>query len=219
MKYVLLCAGEGKRMKDSGISRPKPLLLLDQETTIVRFHIKKILAQDPGAEFIIIAGEDKKLYEKEVDWLKVVQSSEGTFGALEAIKNMLTDKDKYIVLVFADNVAQFNYKGLANFAEQNDHAFAHFLRNREILVDEYVFGYKDCLTQIVPRLFTVPGVFAIKKSFLFAHVGDHTNITSVLNMFGGNFISHNGSCINVNTKEDYERAKVLYEQWKAEGIA
>jgi NDP-sugar pyrophosphorylase family protein len=105
MKAVILCAGEGERLKPLTEITPKPLILINNKPILS--YILDSLPNEINEVFIIIQKRHSDLFG---DFLKTINSNikinllyqdinkKGTYFALMTAKEYLMDEDKFLVL-------------------------------------------------------------------------------------------------------------------------
>lgn len=105
MKAVILCAGEGERMKPATSNTPKPLLLVGDKPIL--FFIFNSLPSDITEVFLIIQEKYESLFKEflqefeikiEVSILFQNKEKWGTCHALNVAKDYLKDEDIFLVL-------------------------------------------------------------------------------------------------------------------------
>lgn len=105
MKAVILCAGEGERMKLLTNDVPKPLLFVKGQPIL--YYIFSSLPEAINEVFLIIQEKHRKHFEsflldnffnKKVSILIQDFEKKGTFFALFKAKNFLISEDKFLVL-------------------------------------------------------------------------------------------------------------------------
>ncbi len=105
MKAVILCAGEGERLKPLTELTPKPLIQINNNPILS--YILDSLPSDINEVFIIIQKRHNDLF---VDFLKTINTNikinllfqdtdnKGTYFALMTVKEYLKEEDKFLVL-------------------------------------------------------------------------------------------------------------------------
>jgi len=105
MKVVILCAGEGTRLKPLTENIPKPLILINNKPIL--FYIFSSLPDKTNEILIIIKEKHKDLFEKflfdfkinlNIKFLFQNQNKKGTYFALMTAKDYLLKEDKFLVL-------------------------------------------------------------------------------------------------------------------------
>lgn len=107
MKAVILCAGEGERMKPLTETTPKPLILINEKPIL--FYIFNSIPDVVDEVFLVIQEKNKELFEKflhifdkdfkcKVHILFQNTEQKGTYFALMAAKDYLKEENKFLVL-------------------------------------------------------------------------------------------------------------------------
>lgn len=105
MKAVILCAGDGERLKPLTEMIPKPLILINGKPIL--FYILSSLPDKIDEVFIIIKEKHKNLFEQflvdsqinlNIKFLFQDENKKGTYFALMTAKDFLLGQDKFLVL-------------------------------------------------------------------------------------------------------------------------
>lgn len=97
MKAVILCAGEGERLKPLTNEIPKPLILLKDKPILE--YILSSLPKDITEVILVIQEKHKQYFEKYVDKLVFQDSSKkGTYFAIDSAKEELKNEEMFLVL-------------------------------------------------------------------------------------------------------------------------
>lgn len=105
MKVVILCAGEGERLKPITINTPKPLIKIGDKSILS--HIFLSLPDNIDEVLLIIKKRYQKVFEEFLKTEKINRKitivfqderKKGTYFALMAAKNFLKEKNKFLVL-------------------------------------------------------------------------------------------------------------------------
>lgn len=105
MKAVILCAGEGERMRPLTDNIPKPLLLIKEKSIL--YYVFVSLPEAVDEVFLIIQEKHRRLFEEFLEQnkfdLKVILLVQdlkypGTYFALKVAQDFLKDEDKFLVL-------------------------------------------------------------------------------------------------------------------------
>jgi len=105
MKAVILCAGEGERLKPITINTPKPLIKVGDRSILTYIFLS--LPEDIDEVLLIIKEKCQKVFEeflktekinKKVTILFQDEEKKGTYFALITAKNFLKKENKFLVL-------------------------------------------------------------------------------------------------------------------------
>lgn len=105
MKAIILCAGDGERLKPLTETIPKPLILINNKPIL--FYILSSLPDKIDEVFIIIKEKHKNLFEQflidfqinlNIKFLSQDENKKGTYFALMTAKDFLINEDKFLVL-------------------------------------------------------------------------------------------------------------------------
>lgn len=105
MKAIILCAGDGERLKPLTETIPKSLILINNKPIL--FYILSSLPDKIDEVFIIIKEKNKNLFEQflvdfqinsNIKFLFQDENKKGTYFALMTAKDFLINEDKFLVL-------------------------------------------------------------------------------------------------------------------------
>ncbi|MEI7810213.1 MAG: NDP-sugar synthase [bacterium] len=103
MKAVILCAGEGTRLKPATETIPKPLLLINNKPILG--YIFDSLPEDITEVYLIIQEKHKHLFEEFLNTIKIKvnilfqdKEKNGSYFALDTARDFLINEDKFLVL-------------------------------------------------------------------------------------------------------------------------
>ncbi len=105
MKAIILCAGDGERLKPLTETIPKPLILINDKPIL--FYILFSLPNKIDEVFIIIKEKHKNLFEQflvdfkinlNIKFLFQDEKEKGTYFALMTARDFLINEDKFLVL-------------------------------------------------------------------------------------------------------------------------
>ncbi len=105
MKAVILCAGEGNRLKPLTEKIPKPLILIKNNPIL--FYIFNSLPKEIDEVFLVIQEKYLDLFTKFLESLRIKikikilfqeKNTKGTYFALMSAKKFLKDENRFLVL-------------------------------------------------------------------------------------------------------------------------
>lgn len=67
MKYIMMVAGKGSRLRPLTLKHPKSMYMLDQETTLLQRMVSVIKETDKEADIVIVTGHMHRSIESQVD--------------------------------------------------------------------------------------------------------------------------------------------------------
>lgn len=122
MKAVILCAGEGERMKPLTIDTPKPLLIFKGKPIL--FHILNSLPKEITEIIFVIQSRHKSLFEyflrnnfPDLNYTFKFQdlNQKGTYFALLECKDLLVNENNFLVLNGDDIFIKSDLEKLISF--------------------------------------------------------------------------------------------------------
>lgn len=67
MKYIMMVAGKGSRLRPLTLKHPKSMYMLDQQTTLLQRMVSVIKEIDEGADIVIVTGHMHRSIESQVE--------------------------------------------------------------------------------------------------------------------------------------------------------
>lgn len=116
MTYIILAAGQGKKLQPLTLSRPKSLYKLDDKTTVLQRLVRSIRKCDKDAEIVVVIGFMYQRIQKELEDenVKFVHNPfyavTSSMGSLWFAKNYLQRENVTIIngdIVMGDNLFRY----------------------------------------------------------------------------------------------------------------
>ena len=125
MRYAIIAAGEGSRLKEEGISTPKPLVMVNGERLIDR--LIRIFMERQASEIVVICNDLypevaehlRELQEEGVPLKYVVKTTESSMHSLHEIAPMLSGED-FILTTVDTYFDEMEFKNFVQAFQETD---------------------------------------------------------------------------------------------------
>jgi NDP-sugar pyrophosphorylase family protein len=225
MKAIILCAGEGERLKPLTDMVPKPLILINDKPIL--FYILSSLPNKIDEIFIIIKEKHRNLFEQfildfkinnNVKFLFQDENKKGTYFALMTAKEYLKNENSFLVLNGDDIFLKEDIENLINMKAPAYGLSFKKLNKRYRTCDldkinnKIVSFRKQTELEIDKELPCFSGSFALTKDFLYYepvyYEDNEAGIPHTLfaNCDDVSYVVLN-EWLQINNKEDLEIAK------------